>query len=321
MKLKSVARSLPGLITALVVAVLLGYFVLITPDNPLFRVFRGEISDTNTNVVTGPYPVERDFAKLKKAGVGTIVSLLDPTIPYEKSLLEQERALAQRHQIELLNFPMISVLGQKFGKNYDANAHAAAAAIATAQGKVYVHCYLGIHRIRVVKELLTRHHIATGSYTLHTGERSTQAAGLDEAERLYNQGAHAQAQQALDSLPSLTPPAQLLYAWTLYHQNKIADARKRFAAVQGLPPEAMDREVGLAYCNLRENRLADAEKAFAAVLRQQPRNEAALTGLGIALYRQGRTADAVIQLRAALKLNPDNAEAATILGRTAATQP
>ena len=121
-----------------VIACLLGYFVLITPDNPVMRALRGEISDVESNIIIGPYPVQSDFEKLKKNGVTKIISLLDPAVPYEKALLDQERVVAKQLQMELVNFPMISILGHKMGANYEKNAAAAADEIAASKGKVYV---------------------------------------------------------------------------------------------------------------------------------------------------------------------------------------
>ena len=59
-------RRVIGPILSITLIVGLGYFLLITPDNPIMRVFRGEISDIESDVIIGPYPVEKDFIRLKK---------------------------------------------------------------------------------------------------------------------------------------------------------------------------------------------------------------------------------------------------------------
>lgn len=308
------------LIAWTVLVSLLGYFALITPDNPVIRAFRGEISDVNSNVIIGPYPVFSDIQKLKKNGVIKIISLLDPSIPYEKALLDKERKLAASEHIEFLNFPMISILGHKIGANYDRNAALAVEAIASTKGKVYVHCFLGIHRVKVVKKLLEDRKIKTGQYMLKAGERNQLALELDKAEQLYNQRYYDESRNILDSMLSHTPAAKLLYAWVAYHQGNIDEARKRFTSLAEFTEYATEIKIGLAYCDLQENKLATAVESFSSILKTQPKNESILTGLGIALYRQGELKEAAIHLESALRLNPNNTEVADILKRTKSSQ-
>jgi tetratricopeptide (TPR) repeat protein len=288
---------------------LLGYFILITPQNPIIRAMRGEITDINANVIIGPYPAVSDFESLKKHGVGKIISLLDPTIPYEKMLLEKERVETKRLHLELANYPMISILGKKIGGNYEKNAAAAADDIAAYNGKVYVHCYLGIHRARVVKELLDAKKIQSAHYLLKEGERNESTIALDKAEQLYQQKYYQESKNVLDSMPSLTPSAKLLYAWALYRQANYIEARKHFDTLAKLSPDVQDVKVGLGYCDLQENKLDSAISTFLQVIQTQPNNESALTGLGLALYRQGKLNEAADYLGQVLRLNPSNFEA------------
>ena len=298
------------------IAGLLGYFVLITPDNPIMRALRGEISDVDSNIIIGPYPVQSDFEKLKKNGVTKIISLLDPSVPYEKSLLDQERVVAKKMQMEVVNFPMISILGHKMGANYEKNAAAAADEIAASKGKVYVHCYLGIHRAIVVKDLLKDKHVTIGRYLVKGGERSNLAIELDKAEQLFNERYFQEARNVLDSMASLTPTAQSLYGWVAYRQKDVVEARKRFGQLAEDPASAIDAAVGLGYCDLQENKLDSAVATFSKTIRSQPKNESALTGMGLALYRQNKPEESAIYLEQALQINPANREAALILKRT-----
>ena len=299
-----------------VIACLLGYFVLITPDNPIMRAFRGEISDVESNIIIGPYPVQSDFEKLKKNGVTKIISLLDPAVPYEKALLDQERVVAKQLQMELVNFPMISILGHKMGANYDKNAAAAADEIAASKGKVYVHCYLGIHRAIVVKNLLKDKNVTIGRYLVKGGERSNLAIELDKAEQLFNERYYQEARNVLDSMTSLTPTAKSLYAWVAYRQKDVAEARKRFGELAEYSEFAGDAAVGLGYCDLQENKLDSAVATFSKALESQPKNVSALTGMGLTLYRQSKFEESATYLKQALKINPANSEAALILKRT-----
>src|ERR1051325_1096869 len=130
------------------------FWILLTPDNPLTNLFRAQMSDVHQRVVTGPYPVREDFEHLSANGVTVDVSLLDPKIPYERVLLDQERRTAAKYGIEVVNFPMASILGQKMGSYYEKDALAAANTIDSLRRsqKVYLHCYLGEHRMVAVKQ-------------------------------------------------------------------------------------------------------------------------------------------------------------------------
>src|SRR5438094_758884 len=84
------------------VLALIGFWVLLTPDNPLTNVFRAPMSDVHQRVITGPYPVREDFQELSSYGVGVVVSLLDPKIPYERVLLDEERRNADHFGMRFL---------------------------------------------------------------------------------------------------------------------------------------------------------------------------------------------------------------------------
>jgi hypothetical protein len=143
---------------------LMAFWILLTPDNPLTALFRAEMSDVHQKVITGPYPVKEDLEELSKHGVRYDVSLLDPKIPYERVLLDQERRNAEKYGIRVINFPMASILGQKMGSYYQKDVLAAANTIDSLRHfhKVYLHCYLGEHRMVDVKRILQQRGAITG---------------------------------------------------------------------------------------------------------------------------------------------------------------
>lgn len=287
------------------------YAVLISPNNPVVRIFRGEISDVAADIIIGPYPVEEDMKQLSKNGIKTIVSLLDPALPYEKQLLEQETVLAKQYQLQLLNFPMASILGQKMGSYYDKNASAAADAIAVTKGKVYLHCYLGIHRVGVVKELLEAKQIKIGRYTLHQGERGQQALELDAAEKSYHEGNYQQAKQLLDAIKSPPPAAVLLHGWVDFQLGNIEEARRYFSSAATVLPESAEPHLGLAYCDVRQsqNLLSAAEAQFIRIINGDASNIEALNGMGLIRFRQNRLPEAADYFKKILQLDPQHTEA------------
>ena len=120
-------RNLGIAVVMLCFAAVVGLLVIVTPDNALVRLFRTSITDTaDARIITGPYPVEKDFRILQAAGIRKIISLLNPAIYYEDVLLQKEKQLALNYGMEVVNYPMGSILGQKFGSAYEGSAAAAA---------------------------------------------------------------------------------------------------------------------------------------------------------------------------------------------------
>jgi hypothetical protein len=142
------------LAVAAVVAVI--FWVLITPENPLTSYFSAPITVRDARVIVGPYPREADFQLLKRNHVDTVVSLLDPKLPFERVLLDRERSLAEQYGMRLLDFPMGSLFNHRIGGDYEAEAKLAAAAVENTPGRIYLHCYLGMHRVGTVEALLSK---------------------------------------------------------------------------------------------------------------------------------------------------------------------
>jgi hypothetical protein len=103
-----IGRMLGLTVLAVVLMAAAGWYVLITPGNPLTRLFQRDISDVDARIIVGPFPEEADFRLLKQHQVNLIVTLLNPGIPYEATLLEREKVMAATFGLELRSFPMSS---------------------------------------------------------------------------------------------------------------------------------------------------------------------------------------------------------------------
>jgi tetratricopeptide (TPR) repeat protein len=316
-------RTLPWLLVAGLLAGAAGYLVLISPDNPLTRAFQRKITDVDARIVIGPYPVERDFRLLRKHQVTLVVSLLDPAIPYEKTLLEQERKLAATYGMRLVSCPMSSILGRRFGGHYDRSAADAVTAITGTPEKVYLHCYLGLHRVQVVRDLLAAHGVSAAAYRVRQGERQPSQRILDAAESAFNGQRYAEALAALAQLApaELSPAARSLQAWSHYRLGQVPAAAAAFAALRQISPRDPGPIVGAGYCALRTGDVRAAEAAFREALQLAPDHADALGGLGLACYQQGRLDAAAQRLDASLRLAPDNQELRAVRERIRAGAP
>lgn len=294
-----------------------GVWVLLHPASIFVQPWRADRTTAIAeDVLLGPYPVEADFVELKQRGVTTIVSLLNPDVPYEKVLLAQERERAARHGMTVLNFPMGSILGQKFGDDYARNSKAAAEAALGADGVAYIHCYLGLHRARNVQlHLAGDAGVRTASFN---GANSGPAADLDAehaAQTAFDAGDYDRSLAALATIGDKGLRAARLEAWNYYRLRRIPEARAAFEHVLERFPDDPDSVAGLAYASLAENRLDDAERGFAQVLAATPDEVSAVEGLGHVRFRQGRWDEAKTLFARAAELNPANGETRQMLER------
>jgi len=294
----------------------LGVWVLLHPASIFVQPWRAQRTATAAeDVLLGPYPVEADFIALKQRGVTTIISLLEPNVPYEKVLLEQERERAARYGITVKNFPMGSILGQKFGNDYAKNSKAAAEAAINADGIAYIHCYLGLHRARNVQSYLAEQ-VRSSSYAGSTASAS--AADLDNehiAQTAFDARDYQRSLEALARIPDKGLRAARLEAWNYYRLRRLPEARATFEQVLREYPGDLDALNGLAYSSLADAQLDAAELAFIQILSTDTDDVSAIEGMGHVRYRQGRRAEAKTLFARAAKLNPNNIETQQMLER------
>lgn len=298
---------------------LLGVWVLLNPQNPFTGLFRSEISDTGGRVIRGPYPTKEDFQKLRTAEVTTIVSLLDPRLPYEAVLLDRERELAQKYGIKFLNFPMASVLGQRLGDDYKSRVKAAADSIERAEGKVYLHCYLGVHRGVDVEKLLAARGVTTGQYV----GRQADPLGTDvrAAEELYEKSLYSEAIAKAQPVAAKTGDhqrrAQHVLGWSHYQLKQYAEAYGIFRSILLHDASSIDGNVGLAYTamQLGDNELA--QRHFSWVVDNRPNQAAALYGLALVHVRKGDRELALHAAQRTLDIDPKHEDAQQLVERLA----
>jgi tetratricopeptide (TPR) repeat protein len=297
----------------------LGVWVLLHPASIFVQPWRAERTvSTAEDVLLGPYPVEADFIALKQRGVTTIISLLEPNVPYEKVLLEQERERAARHGMTVRNFPMGSILGQKFGNDYAKNSKAAAEAALGAEGVAYIHCYLGLHRARNVQAHLAAN-VRASTFAATNATPDADLAAERRAKAAFDAGNHEGSLAILATIPRKTPRVLRVEAWNHYRLLRIAEARAAFGKVLEQQPGDRDALAGLAYCDLFENQLEAADHGFAQVLALDPDEVFALEGLGHVRYRQSRWPEAETLFARAATLNPANPETRQMLDRIRAS--
>lgn len=140
----------------LVMAVFIGLFAygvwnLFRPDAFPISFVRGEAREVSSGVLVGPYPSRDELKVLAGKGVVEIVSLMDPRLAIERPLVEEEKRMASELNLAFFNFP-IDFSDMEGGGSREELDKAVKHLSARNDGtKVYVHCYLGRHRVALLE--------------------------------------------------------------------------------------------------------------------------------------------------------------------------
>ncbi|MBI5491967.1 MAG: hypothetical protein HY893_03420 [Deltaproteobacteria bacterium] len=139
------------LIAAFACLFALGVYSVFRPDKGPIQLIRGPVREIAPGLIAGPYPSRDEVAGLKEKGVQEIISLMDPSMPLEAQIIDVERDAAGKNGIEYLNFPL-SFLNLRSDANMERINAAVAHALSSKGKRIYVHCYLGRHRVGVFEE-------------------------------------------------------------------------------------------------------------------------------------------------------------------------
>ena len=135
-----------------------GIYNVYSPEKFPMSFVQGKVRMINEKVIAGAYPTEYELYRLKKRGVNKVISLMNPNMPFEASLMKIEKKIVIGYGMEFVNLPMSYLnLG---GKNNRAQLETVLDEIIASGDKVvYVHCYLGRHRMEMVASGLARRNV------------------------------------------------------------------------------------------------------------------------------------------------------------------
>ncbi len=142
-------RRWPRVITAVTVVVLAIAANFVWTHPSLMRSTMAA-EQTAAMFTFGPYPSDEKFLELKQRGYVGVISLLHPAVvPFEPQLYAAEARVAKRVGIELIHAPMLPWVSDN-RRSLDLIERLADA----KKGRYYVHCYLGMDRVMMVKRLI-----------------------------------------------------------------------------------------------------------------------------------------------------------------------
>jgi Tetratricopeptide repeat len=286
-----------------------GYLILLSPGSIFVRWAQAAFPQRITMITFGPYPEEKEFQRFKKEGVKYDVSLLDPRLPYEKTLIDREEVLCQKYGIVFKDFPMASVFDKKVFSDYQLEQNEAVEFLKHIDGPAFVHCYLGKHRVVHVRDGL----VASGvppRYWTPDGTRSQEywdmLSRLEMAQKEFNQDNFSGALEALRPITIKDVDVSSLRGWSHYRMGMVNDAVADFQGGLSIDPTNPRNLDGLGYCYLQQGQPVMAEREFGLVLEQIPDDEGALVGTGLANLALQEYTEAERIFQKVIAMDPSN---------------
>lgn len=149
-----------GAVLAFFIVMFVQLFAFAEPYVFPLHMLRGRAEHVSENIVIGPYPHAQELARLKRRlGVVEVISLMNASRGIERGLVDRERMDARRLGIIFKSRPM-SFLSLNNEYNRVLADKVARYAVSKygrgTKGKLYINCYLGRHRIGLVKREIER---------------------------------------------------------------------------------------------------------------------------------------------------------------------
>jgi hypothetical protein len=142
------------LFTALLLAgFVFAVYLVFSPDQFPMSFVRGPVVRPAPDLIFGPYPVEEELLKLKRMGVVEVVSLLDANSPIEGELVARERQRVEGLGMTFVSHPL-PVSFAATGGDPEILGRVADYIRDNPVSLRYVHCYLGRHRVQLVRDVL-----------------------------------------------------------------------------------------------------------------------------------------------------------------------
>ncbi|MCF6136931.1 hypothetical protein [Pseudalkalibacillus berkeleyi] len=128
------------------------FYLFMNTNSAIVAMSRGEVEQTTEQLTFGPYPDEQALIDLKKQGYDGVITLLSPTIIFEKELLEDEIEYGEEVGLNIHSFPMLPWVGDNT-KSIDGIVELLKE---NPNKRYYVHCYLGKHRVDLIKQTILK---------------------------------------------------------------------------------------------------------------------------------------------------------------------
>lgn len=126
------------------------FYLLVSTENSVLSRLQGIVQEDETQFAYGPYPSTAKMRQLKDNGYTGVITLLSPAIPFEKVLLDQEKGRGEEIGLPVHSFPMLPWVSE----NESSLEGIKELLKENREGRFYIHCYLGKHRVDLVRQTI-----------------------------------------------------------------------------------------------------------------------------------------------------------------------
>ncbi len=146
-------RSLLGAVAVAVASLAAaGVVFFLMLDNSLLAA-AGQLGQQSAGegqrIVFGPYPDAERLEELEGEGYDGVIALLSPKVPFERVLLKQEEENGKDIGIRVYSRPMLPWI-----TGNEASLESIRTLAVQKDKQFYIHCYLGKHRVDIVRQEL-----------------------------------------------------------------------------------------------------------------------------------------------------------------------
>lgn len=151
-----------GILVFMLINAGLVFYMFTNTNTALISMAKGDVEEVNEQFTFGPYPDEKVMKQLKEDGYDGIITLLSTTLPFEKQLLDDELINGEKSVINVYSFPMLPWVGDNKAslEGIKELVHK------DSTKRYYVHCYLGKHRVDMVRQVIMKETGMTGNEPL-----------------------------------------------------------------------------------------------------------------------------------------------------------
>lgn len=125
------------------------FFFLLDTDFLVAAQLTGREESGGERITFGSYPDEEKLKELEAEGYDGVITVMNPEIPFERVLLQREKEDGEEIGISIYSFPMLPWISSN-----EESLSEIKRLVSDNDKRFYIHCYLGKHRVELVRREL-----------------------------------------------------------------------------------------------------------------------------------------------------------------------
>ena len=140
-----------GVVAMVLLSAFTVFYFLLDTDLMVAMGNLNEETVKSERLTFGSYPDLQKLEQLEDQDYDGVIALLNPNIPFERVLLNDEKTNGKEVGIEVYSFPMLPWVSEN-----GESLRGIDSLVLENDKRYYIHCYLGKHRVDLVRQRLTK---------------------------------------------------------------------------------------------------------------------------------------------------------------------